>query len=195
MEAQCVARVLVSTEDDEIAEIARQAGAEVPFMRPAYLASDTATSVDVLAHVLDAMPDFERVVLLQPTSPFRTGADVDAGFALWQTLPNASGCVSVCEATESPWLMYLKNGSGRLERILPIPARGLRRQDLPTALVLNGAFYFIDVPTFRAEGRLVLDDCVGFEMPVERSIDIDTAADFEVAERQLEIWGGLIPPV
>ncbi|MHC0055502.1 acylneuraminate cytidylyltransferase family protein [Actibacterium sp. D379-3] len=193
LEAQCVARVVVSTDDEEIAQAARDAGAEVPFMRPAALASDTATSVDVMIHALDAVPGFERAVLLQPTSPFRTGADLDAGFALWQGVPDAGGCVSACEAAESPWLMYGRGAAGQLERLLPEPPNGTRRQDLPKALLLNGAFYFVDVARFRLERRFLFADSLGFEMPVERSPDIDTPADFEAIERQLAAWGGRIP--
>lgn len=193
LEAQCVARVVVSTDHEEIALAARKAGAGVPVMRPAHLASDTATSVGVMTHMLDALPGFERALLLQPTSPFRTAADLDAGFTLWQSAPSAGGCVSVCEATESPWLMYGTDGAGRLERLLPVPPAGLRRQDLPKALVLNGAFYFLDVLRFRTEQRLVFEDSLGFEMPVERSRDIDTPADFEAVERQLAAWNGRVP--
>lgn len=193
LDANCITRVIVSTDDDEIAEAARDAGAEVPFRRPSELASDTATSVDVMAHALNAVPGFERAVLLQPTSPFRTAADLDAGFALWQGSTGAGGCVSVCEAAESPWLMYSSDAAGQLKRLLPVPPAGLRRQDLPKALVLNGAFYFIDVARFRAEVRLVFDDGLGFEMPMERSRDIDTPDDFEAVERQLAAWGGSVP--
>lgn len=193
LEATCVARVVVSTDDAEIAQAAREAGADVPFMRPANLASDTASSVDVMLHALGAISGYDRAVLLQPTSPFRTAADLDAGFALWQGVPGAGGCVSVCEAAVSPWLMYGTDGHGQLVRLLPLPPRGLRRQDLPKALVLNGAFYFIEVARLRAEGRLIFDDSLGFEMPVERSLDIDTPADFDAIERQLVAWGGFVP--
>ena len=191
LEARCVARVIVSTDDTEIAEAARSAGAEVPFMRPVELASDTATSVEVMLHALEAVPDFDRAVLLQPTSPFRTAIDLDAGFALWQCAPGAGSCVSVCEAAESPWLMYGRDTDGALVQLLPEPPRGLRRQDLPKALVLNGAFYFVDVARFRRERRFLFADSLGFEMPVERSLDIDTSFDFDIAtflmERQLDL--------
>jgi CMP-N,N'-diacetyllegionaminic acid synthase len=193
MAGRFIAGVVVSTDDDEIAAAARAAGAEVPFRRPANLASDTASSVDVLLHALDMLPGFERAVLLQPTSPFRTGADLDAGFALWQAATGAGSCVSVSEAAVSPWLMYGRDIGGRLARLLPEPPGGLRRQDLPKALVLNGAFYFVDVARFRAERRFVFDDSLGHEMPVERSLDIDTIADFAEAERRLLAWGGRIP--
>ena len=184
--AKCIARVVVSTDDYEIAEVARHFGAEAPFMRPAYLASDTATSADVMAHTLSEFPAYHRAVLLQATSPFRTSADLDEAFKLWEGSPSSGGCVSVCEAVESPWLMYSTNAAGRLQRLLPMPPAGLRRQDLPKALVLNGAFYFINVVRFRAEGRLVFDDSLGFEMPLDRSVDIDTPGDFAEARRRLE---------
>lgn len=191
--AKCISRVVVSTDDAEIAMVAREAGAEVPFMRPAALASDTATSVDVMTHALEELPGFEQAVLLQPTSPFRTATDLDEGFALWMGAPGLGGCVSVYEAQDSPWLMYRTKGGGRLERLLPIPPAGLRRQDLPTAFMLNGAFYFVNVSRFFEEQQLVFEDGLGFEMPVERSIDIDVPADFDAAERQLSAWGGRVP--
>ncbi len=190
--ARCIARVVVSTDDDEIAAAARAAGAEVPFRRPADLASDTATSLDVMAHALAAVSGFERAVLLQPTSPFRTGADLDAGFALWQAHPDAGSCVSVCAAAVSPWLMYGRDADGRLTRLLPEPSGGLRRQDLPKPLVLNGAFYFVDVARLLAEKRFIFADSVGYEMPEARSLDIDTPADFAQAESQLSAWGGRV---
>lgn len=193
LEARCIDRVLVSTDDYEIAEAARKAGAEVPFMRPAYLATDTASSVDVMLHALNSVPGYKRAVMLQPTSPFRTGVDLDKGFALWCTAPSAGGCVSVCEASESPWLMYGTDKSGKLDRLLPVPTGGLSRQNLPKALILNGAFYFIDVPRFLSERRFVFDDTLGFEMPVKRSLDIDTLAEFNNAKKQLADWGGKVP--
>jgi CMP-N,N'-diacetyllegionaminic acid synthase len=187
LEARCVARVIVSTDDAEIVEAARDAGAEVPFLRPAALASDTATSVDVMLHALDAVPGFDRAVLLQPTSPFRTSEDIDAGFALWQGWPGAGSCVSVCEVPLSPRLMYEEGSDGRLKPLLPDAPRSLRRQDLPKTLMLTGAMYFIEVNRFRAEKRFVFDDSIGFEMAPERSLDIDTEADFAEAESRLAI--------
>lgn len=193
LEAQCVDRVVVSTDDEEIAAVAYEAGAEVPFIRPNYLASDTSTSVDVMKHALELLPGFELAVLLQPTSPFRTGADLDAAFELWQSIPDAGGCVSVCEATESPWLMYRAEVNGQLERLLPMPTLGLSRQNLPKAFILNGAFYFVKVSRFLTQERLIFDDCLGYEMPVNRSLDIDTEDDFRFAERMMVNWNGNIP--
>ena len=190
--ARCIERVVVSTENEEIADAAREAGAEVPFMRPQALATDTASSIDVMMHALDVLPRYDQAVLLQPTSPFRTATDLDNGYKLWQATPDAGGCVSVCKATESPWLMFDADRSGRLVRILPPPSGSLRRQDLPKVLVLNGAFYFIDVKRFRKEKKLVFNDSLGFEIPLERSHDIDTLEEFIAAEKfaqQTEMTG------
>ena len=192
LEARCIDRVVVSTENEEIADAAKEAGAEVPFMRPQALATDTASSIDVMMHALDVLPRYDQAVLLQPTSPFRTAADLDNGYKLWQATPDAGGCVSVCKATESPWLMFDADSSGRLARILPLPSGNLRRQDLPNVLVLNGAFYFIDVKRFRKEKKLVFNDSLGFEIPLERSHDIDTLEEFIAAEKfaqQTEMTG------
>mgnify|MGYP003650616170 CR=1 FL=1 len=192
LNAQCIGRVVVSTDDKEIAQVARDAGAEVPFRRPAVLASDTATSVDVVAHALQEVPGHTRAVLLQPTSPFRTAADLDAGHTIWDG-SDTPGCVSVCEAVDSPWLMYYSDAAGRLSRLMPEPPGGLRRQDLPKTLVLNGAFYFFDLAEFFAQQRLVFAEGLGFEMPQDRSLDIDTLADFEAAERQIVTQGIHLP--
>jgi CMP-N,N'-diacetyllegionaminic acid synthase len=193
LNAKCIDRVIVSTDNIEIADVAVSAGADVPFIRPAELASDTATSVDVLKHALDNVTGYESAVLLQPTSPFRTALDIDAGFALWQTAPGSSGCVSVCETVESPWLMYRRSDSGILTGLMLTLDRGIRRQDLPKTVILNGAFYFFDIDRFRMEEKIVFSDSLGFEMPIERSQDIDTVEDFVAAELQLANWHNKIP--
>ena len=91
LNANCISRVMVSTDDKEIADAAISAGAEVPFIRPVRLASDTATSVEVVNHALDNVTGYDNAVLLQPTSPFRTASDIDAGYSLWRTAPGSRG--------------------------------------------------------------------------------------------------------
>lgn len=192
LSAPCVARTVVSTDDEEIANAARQAGAEVPFRRPAELASDTATSADVVAHVLESLGWLGPAVLLQPTSPFRTAGDIEAAHTLWRQ-SGAPGCVSVCAVAESPWLMFGMDGSGALQRLLPEPPGGLRRQDLPRAFILNGALYFLDSARFLQDRQFQHPETVGYAMPACRSVDIDTAADMAEAERLLAGWGDTLP--
>lgn len=192
--AKCIDRVIVSTDDLEIAEVAQAAGADVPFLRPPELATDTATSADVLAHALTTVPGFDAAVLLQPTSPFRTALDLDRAFKKWQS-SGAASCVSMCHATESPWLMFSRAAGGRIEKLLPTPPGGLRRQDLPHAYVLNGAFYFVKNAQFLADRAFVHPDTVGYGMSLEHSLDIDIAADLDMARQQLKSWGGTVPEV
>ena len=152
-------------------------------MRPADLASDTAGSLDVLRHAIGQCPGFDWVLLLQPTSPLRSAQDIDAA---WQmTSAAAPSCVSVTEVAESPWLMHLRDDAGRLSRLLPERETGMRRQDLPAVFRLNGALYLARTDWFLAGGRLVGSETLGYVMPPERSVDIDTQADFDVAERWL----------
>ena len=186
--APCVVRTVVSTDDDEIAEVARQLGAEVPFRRPAELASDNSTTGDVVAHVLESLGWKGPAVLLQPTSPFRTASDIEAAYTLWQQ-SGAPGCVSICAVVESPWLMFGMAGDGRLQRLLPEPPLGLRRQDLPSAFKLNGALYFLNGAQFMKDRCFLHPETVGYEMPPVRSLDIDTAADLAEAEELLAVWG------
>jgi CMP-N,N'-diacetyllegionaminic acid synthase len=192
LDAPSVTRVIVSTDDPEIAAVARTEGADVPFMRPDHLATDRATSIDVLTHALENLPGYDAAVLLQPTSPFRTTGDIEAGFALFQS-SGAPSCTSVCPVEESPYLMYHLDPTSRLQRVVPIPSGGLRRQDLPQVAILNGALYFIGVDRFLRDQTLVHEDAVGYLMPRSRSIDIDDARDLKIASETLDDWGGMIP--
>lgn len=188
-----VTRVVVSTDDEEIADIARREGADVPFLRPAHLSGDTATSAGVMTHALENVGGFATAVLLQPTSPFRTGGDIDAACALLvQT--GASSCTSVCHATESPYLMFYSGEGSRLERVIgPHVDKNMRRQDLRPVVLLNGAIYVVRVKTFLDDHSFIHDDTAGYVMPGERSIDIDTAQDLQLAADTLAEWGGAVP--
>lgn len=179
--ARCVSRTIVSTDSPEIAEAARAAGADVPFLRPDHLASDTATTLDVIAHARQACPGFDVLLVLQPTSPLRQAADIDAAFAQMMA-SGAESCTSVCEADTPPWLMYRQTETGFVESVLPPWPGGMRRQDLPPVYVLNGALYFVKTTAFDATGQLLPKPTAGYVMPVQTSIDIDTHNDLQRAE-------------
>lgn len=182
-EATCVDLVVLSTDDDEIARVALACGCEVPFRRPAALASDEAKSMDVVMHALDQLPPHDVVVLLQPTSPAREAADIDACV---QRLVDAQApaCVSVCPAQESPYWMFRLGEHARLTPLFDTPA-ATRRQDLPPVFVLNGAVYAARTDALRRMGSFLGPETVAHVMPRERSIDIDTLEDFETFARQL----------
>lgn len=180
-EAACVTRVIVSTDSPQIAEVARAAGADVPFLRPDELATDTSNTLDVVAHAIHSCPDYDVALLLQPTSPLRRSADIDAAFSLMRDT-NAESCASVAPVEESPWLMFRISENGRMERVLPPWPGGMRRQDLPPVYTLNGAIYFVMTAAFSRTGQLITAETVAYEMDCEKSIDIDTHSDFERAE-------------
>ncbi len=179
--ARYVSRVVVSSEDAGILEVARVQGAQIPFVRPAELARDETPGMDVVLHALDQLPDYEWVVLLQPTSPLRLAADIDAAIECCLST-GAPACVSVCESAASPWWMFRLDDGGRMHSFLPKEQRTVRRQDLPELYALNGAIYVARTAWLRETRSFLSDDTVAYVMPTERSVDIDTLFDFQLAE-------------
>lgn len=183
--AECVDRVVLSSDDDEIIAAAMAAGCEVPFRRPVHLATDVTASINVVLHALDQLPGYEYVVLLQPTSPLRTAADIDAAFGL-MIESGAPSCVSVCDVDQSPYWMYKVAAGNKLERLLSGMDRVTRRQDLPPIYILNGAIYIANIDWLRVNKSFVGVETVAYLMPKERSLDIDTAQDFELFRSRIE---------
>ncbi|MDR2195943.1 MAG: acylneuraminate cytidylyltransferase family protein [Gallionellaceae bacterium] len=184
-ESAVVDRVILSSDNDEIMDAARTWGCDVPFRRPPELATDQASSMDVVAHAIEAIPGYEYLILLQPTSPLRTGADIDAAFRLMREC-RADSCVSVCEAEQSPYWMYALDEKHHLTGLLPPPNDTSRRQDLPPAYVLNGAIYIAKTEQLAATRSFLTPETVAYKMPKEKSIDIDSAEDFESFRRRVE---------
>ena len=182
-ESRYVDATVVSTDDKEIATVARAHGGDVPFMRPPALATDQASTIDVVLDALERCPGYQWVVLLQPTSPLRQAADIDA--AVDRCIQaKAPSCVSVCGAQESPYWMYSITGIGHMKPLLP-EAIHTRRQDLPRAFSLNGAVYLARVGWLQRERAFVRPETVAYEMPLERSLDIDTESDLLQLQTQL----------
>ena len=176
--AASVDRVVLSSDDAAIMQAARDCGCEVPFTRPAHLATDVAGSIDVVLHALDELPGHDLVVLLQPTSPMRTAADIDA--ACRQLVESgAPACVSVTLAEQSPYWMYRVSDTQHLQPLLDLPGGATRRQDLPPVYTLNGAIYVARTDWLRRSRSFVTAETVAYRMPAERSIDIDTIDDLE----------------
>lgn len=182
--AESIARVVVSTDDNEIADVARKFGAEVPFMRPAELAQDRSPHIDVVLHALDTLASGDGVVpdalmLLQPTSPFRTADDIDAAVRLARQ-KSAPAIVSVVETHDHPFLVRRQNADGSLAQFVPCDIAYPRRQDLPPAYALNGAIYLCGVETIRRLQTFEPPGTLAYEMPPERSLQIDTSWDFDL---------------
>jgi len=181
--SRCIDRVVTSTDSAEIAKEARRCGSDVPFLRPAHLAGDDASSAAVLMHALDTLDEsFDIVVLLQPTSPLRQAEDIDGCLALCVGA-GAHSATSVCEAVPPPTWIYTLDDADRMQPILPERPQTTRRQDQPTYYVSNGAVFVVTVPWFRDEQRFITGGTLAYVMPRERSVDIDDARDLWLAER------------
>jgi N-acylneuraminate cytidylyltransferase len=177
-------RLIVSTEDAEIAAVVRSLGCEV-LPRPAALARDDTTSVEVALHVLRTIGEsFDLLVLLQPTSPLRQTEDISACLRVCRE-GAAPACVSIVRATEPPFWMFTQTPSGCLEPIVPRHLVPLRRQDLPAAFLLNGAVYVAKTSWLETHKTFLGPGVHGYVMPTDRSIDIDSAEDWQTAEAWL----------
>lgn len=178
-------RVYVSTDDEEIASVSRAHGAEVPFMRPAELASDEAGSLGVALHALDWMsahggePDY--LLLLQPTSPLRTTEDIDGAIRLAEE-HDASAVLGVCEASPHPWLARQISAEGVLSDFFPLEKKPTRRQDYPPAYMINGALYLNRATSLRTGRTFQPPDARAYVMPAERSLDIDTPLELRLVD-------------
>ncbi|PFG45498.1 N-acylneuraminate cytidylyltransferase [Vibrio sp. ES.051] len=175
-------KVIVSTDDQEIADIALQFGANVPELRPVELANDTATTASVMLYTLDKFAaDADIVVLLQPTSPLRTAQHIDEALSLFHQ-KDAESVVSLTPCEHPPlWSNTLPcNGSmGSFIR----PDALQRSQDLGDFYRINGAVYIFDVKTLRQKGEIrYTEHSFAYIMPNQYSLDIDTQFDFELAE-------------
>lgn len=168
-------RIVLSSDDQEIIAAAQKYNCDVPFVRESQLAGDTTPTIDVVLDALNRCPGYEWVVLLQPTSPLRTAQDIDQAIERCMT-QNASSCVSVCLAQESPYWMYTLDQDNYLAPLLP-NASVTRRQDLPPVYSLNGAIYLAKSEWLMRERKFLTSETVAYEMPVERSLDIDTESD------------------
>lgn len=177
--------IVVSTDDDEVATIAKNLGASVPFKRPDYLASDVATSHSVIKHCLDYYENervnFDIVVLLQPTSPLRTAAHIDAAMEIFQT-KGAKSVISVCECDHSPLWSNVLPDNCSMENFLNKELLRTRSQDLPKHYRISGAIYICDIPEYiSSDGDFYNGDSYAYKMDASSSIDIDTDIDFKLA--------------
>ncbi len=184
--AQQLDRVILSTDDSEIAEIGQKLGLEVPFLRPAELANDKSPTLPVVQHALSFVEDqgdrFDAVCLLQPTNPLRRAADIDDCIKLMK-LSGADAVVSVLPvpAEHNPHWVYFRNADGSLRlstgEAFPIP----RRQDLPPSFHREGSIYVSRRDVVMEENSLYGARVIGFEIDPARSVNIDTLEDWEYA--------------
>lgn len=190
-----VRRTIVSTDNEQIATVARSFGADVPFLRPAELATDTAPTGPVIAHALAAAEaeggePYDAVLLLEPTSPVRDPARLAEAVALLSGHPDADGVVSVSVPGFDPISTGIEvDDAGTVRRAFPEGAGRTRRQDSTrTFLKLNGNFYLWRADFVRRIEHSWLDEgsFLAVEIPEAQAFSIDTPYDFQLAEAVVE---------
>ena len=187
--AATVDRVLVSTDDGRIADAGREAGAEVPFLRPGELARDDSAHVPVVLHALDWLRATEGdepalLLLLQPTSPLRDAHDIDAAAGLLTA--DADAVVGVCPTHHHPLAAQRVAAGGLLERYVPAGPDYPRRQDMPPAYAINGAVYWIRPAVLRVYRTFLPPRTFPYLMPPERSLDVDEPWDLRLVRLLME---------
>ncbi len=186
LQSRTLNKIIVSTDNETIAHISKKYGAEVPFLRPKHLATDTATSLSVLQHAVSYLAEKEGyladiIVCLQPTSPLRSAGDIDQAVTLCMNT-GADSVVSLCKVEHHPYWMK-KVVEGRVYPLMEVDDEEYpRRQDLSPAYQLNGAIYVTRRKVLMEEERVLGEHTLAYTMPQERSLDIDTPIDLKLAE-------------
>jgi len=178
-------RVIVSTEDEEIAEVAKKYGAEVPFMRPEKLAGDKVLTAPVLQHAVDWLKENENynadiVVLLYATSPLLRAEKIREAVEKIKNKPEVDSVVSLVNDDKYHW----KEEAGKLVRIYP--HKMVRRQDMDPYLIENGAIYIIRKEKLKETGDYIGGNIKYILMDKKDSWDIDDDEDFEIVEKLIE---------
>ncbi len=191
LESEMVDRVIVSTDDSEIAEVAKKYGAEVPFIRPKELAQDNTPMLPVLQHAIKFLEGKEKlkvdyIVLLDPTTPFRTVEDMDACIKKIKET-NADSVDSVCEYEHNPYFngMLIKEK----DKLVPLNKKHNRagtRQEVPIVYRENAAVLVVKRDVLMKKNKLFTDNMRGVVMTQENSVNIDTPIDWEYAEFVME---------
>ena len=182
-----ITKTVVSSDSDEILKIALQYTADI-INRPSNLALDTTASEPVIKHVIETLKieneEFDYVVLLQPTSPLRTTQDIDEAFELlFQS--DATALISVYEIDNKILKAFKKSHHGYIEGISNNYYPFMRRQDLPSTYMSNGAIYIIKVDEFLKNSSLLTNKSISYTMNEIKSLDIDTKEDLEKVERHI----------
>lgn len=177
--------IMVSTDDKKIAEVAQRFGAEVPFMRPSKFATDTSKTIEAVLHAIETLKnqgeEFDILILLQPTQPLRTGADIDNAIERFFEM-NCEPLASVSPVNDPPLLIR----SIEKDKLVPLlkGSSTCRRQDMPQYYRINGCIYINQIKMID-ENTSFNDNYIPFIMSKEHSVDIDEYSDLVMAEYYL----------
>lgn len=185
---QYIDEVIVTTDSEEIAKIAKTYGASVPFIRPAELANDTATSIDVIKHALSFYEInfhkfFDYVVLLEPTSPLRSIEDINNAIAQLLESDKARAIVGICKTeSQNPAFLVKKDFSGFIVGYESPDMKVIRRQEIADVYFFEGSVYISETSALLAYESFYHEKTIGYEFPKWKSIEIDDIDDFVMVE-------------
>jgi CMP-N,N'-diacetyllegionaminic acid synthase len=182
IESKYIDKCIISTDDQEIADISLKYGGDVPFMRPSELATDKANSIDVITHSIEAIEEkYALIILLQPTSPLRNSFDIDNALELLEN-KHAGALVSMVEIRHPVEWAARISGDLHIPELVTTLSKNTRRQDFEKRYELNGAIYISISDLFTKQNSFISNHTIAYVMPKERSIDIDDEIDFKFAE-------------
>ena len=185
MKSKYIDKIFLSTDSDEIIKSIKKFPVEVPFKRPKNLSSDKATSTDVILHFTEWMKknesEYDILLLLQPTSPFRKSEHIDNAIKKFIGSKEALSLISITENIKSPYLSRKINSKGFLENLFNEKSEK-RRQDIPVTYYINGAIYLMGVKNFEKYKTFQTAKTLNYKMPYYSSIDIDEPVDLKIAE-------------
>ncbi|MBI4118605.1 MAG: acylneuraminate cytidylyltransferase family protein [Parcubacteria group bacterium] len=192
--SKLISRIIVTTDDEKIAAVAREYGAEVPFIRPAELAQDDTLPAPVLKHALEFLRDKEGVtpdivVWLEPPCPFRTAEEVDRAIVALQNDPEADSLRSVIEPFQNPFKSWTIGEGGYLSPLIDVKGQSLHtgpRQKTQKVYWQNGAIFLVKYDTIMKKGNFFGDKILPYVLESDRFIDIDKKEDLILAEEYLK---------
>lgn len=188
LNSQYIDEVMVTTDGLDIAEIAKQYGASVPFLRPTELATDEAASCDVIEHVVSYYMDchkkkFDYIVLLEPTSPLRTHQDIDCSIIQLLAHESATAIVGVCKTeSQNPAFLISKTSHGFLCGYENTNMKVVRRQDIKDVFFFEGSVYVSETKEFMKKKTFYHGKTIGYEVPRWKSHEVDDIDDFITVE-------------
>ncbi|EAL5403485.1 acylneuraminate cytidylyltransferase family protein, partial [Campylobacter coli] len=185
IKSKFIDRVVVSTDSFKYADIAKNYGALVPFIRKGMLALDSTPTFDVIEDVIkfynSRQISYKYIILLQPTSPLRNEKHIDEAIELF-FLKKANSIVSVCECEHSPLWTNVLSSDGSMDNFIKEDIKNLRSQDLPKYYRLNGAIFIAEISSYLKYKSFFMPNSFAYKMSTKESIDIDTEIDFLMAE-------------
>ncbi|MCP3900210.1 MAG: acylneuraminate cytidylyltransferase family protein [Desulfobacteraceae bacterium] len=174
-------KLIVSSDDNEIISVAKRFGCEAPFVRPAEFARDKSTSDDVIIHALNNISGFDYVMALQPTSPLINNEDID-GCIDFCVSSRAEFVVTVSEPDKSPYWTFTMGEDKKLFPVFEQKYFKQQRQQLPIVYIPTGAIKIAEVKSFLEHKSFYSDPTLGYVIPKERSLDIDSEVDLKIFE-------------